>query len=415
MSDRKPPKIEEAPGLVWRARKDGWVATWQARSDLIKDGFAPQTARLWAGAELTDQEAAHIAQQCRRLQADMLAFSREGGFAIGKKERTIRDLVNSYQTDKSSRFLKRRYATRKNNLSTLKRIVDKHGATELKDIRFRDLVLWHDEWSDNGQKLNMGHHFMGLLRAMFGFGMAMLEDEECERLCSVMSKLRLETGNQPREEALSYEQAKAICAKAHEFGFHSIALAQALQFDGMFRQGDIIGQWVPFSEKLISDVTHRRKGKWSRGLRWEEVDDDWILRHVTSKKQKKIEIDLKLAPLAMEELRRYIAEIGYRPAKGPIVICEASSSPWTASEFRRKWRIVARACGVPDEVRNMDSRSGAISEASLAGAELEHIKHAAGHSNINMTERYARVKNKKIKNVQIIRMEDRKQNENEGN
>ncbi len=412
MSDRKPPKIEDAPGLVWRPRKDGWVATWQARSDLVERGYAPKTARLWDGAEITEKEAAYIAQRCRAMQSDMLAFSREDGFTVGKREMTVKDLVVAYQTDKASRFLKRRHATRKNNIGTLNRIIEKHGTVELKDIRFRDLTVWHDDWSAGGEKLPMGHHFLGLLRAMFGFGMAMLENDECERLCNIMPKLRLETGNQPREEALSYEQAEAIIATAHEHGFPSMALAQAVQFDCMFRQMDVIGQWVPFSEPLITDVTDRRKGKWSRGVRWEEIDENWVLRHTTSKKTKKIEIDLKLAPLAKRELDLQIARLGARPAKGPIVIYEGAGVPWIPSEFRRKWRKIARAAGVPDEVFNMDSRAGAISEATEAGAELEHVKHAATHSHINMTERYSRSKNKKIANVQRIRIAARKQTGN---
>ncbi len=414
MSERKPPKIEDAPGLVWRPRKDGWAATWQARTDLVADGFAPRSVHIWTGGVPDEKESAYIAQYCRRLQSEMLVFSRAGGFVVPQKnDRTLGDLINAYQTDKSSRWHKRRYATRKNNISVMRNMDKEHGKTLLKDIRFRDLTLWHDGWSDGGRKLAMGHHCMGLLRSMFGFGMAMLEDEECERLCTIMPKLRLETGNQPREEALSFEQVEAIIEKAHESGMPSIALAQALQFDCMFRQMDIIGQWVPFTEPLISDVTDRRKGKWSRGLRWEEISDDWILKHVTSKKQKKIEIDLKLAPLAKRELELEIARRGKRPAKGPIVLCETAGVPWVPSEFRRKWRAVAKLAGVPDTVRNMDSRAGAISEATEAGAELEHVKHAATHSNINMTERYARSRNKKIQKVQLVRIEARKRTPNE--
>ena len=38
----------------------------------------------------------------------------------------------------------------------------------------------------------------------------------------------------------------------------------------------------------------------------------------------------------------------------------------------------------------MDSRAGAITEATDAGADLEHIRHAATHSDISMTQRYSR-------------------------
>jgi len=31
MIERTPPRIEGAPGLVWRERKKTWVAYWQAR------------------------------------------------------------------------------------------------------------------------------------------------------------------------------------------------------------------------------------------------------------------------------------------------------------------------------------------------------------------------------------------------
>ena len=40
---------------------------------------------------------------------------------------------------------------------------------------------------------------------------------------------------QPRKERLTFEQANMIRAKAHELGLHSIALAQAFQFEAMLR------------------------------------------------------------------------------------------------------------------------------------------------------------------------------------
>jgi hypothetical protein len=55
-----------------------------------------------------------------------------------------------------------------------------------------------------------------------------------------------------------------------------------------------------------------------------------------------------------------------------------------------------------------DGRAGAISEATAAGAELEHVKHAATHSNICTTQRYSRQGEEKIANVQQLRVEGRK-------
>ena len=66
---------------------------------------------------------------------------------------------------------------------------------------------------------------------------------------------------------------------------------------------------------------------------------------------KDVEIDLKQAPMVMEEL----ALLGERPRTGPMIICEANGYPWSANEFRRKWRMVANEAGIPMNVKNMDS------------------------------------------------------------
>lgn len=55
----------------------------------------------------------------------------------------------------------------------------------------------------------------------------------------------------------------------------------------------------------------------------------------------------------------------------------------------------------------MDSRAGAISEATDAGAELEHVRHAATHSDIAMTQKYSRGSEEKIAEVQRLRVEQR--------
>jgi integrase len=402
------PKIAGAPGLVWRPRKSGWVATWQARSDLIKLGFMPQTVQLWNGTIPSEVETKHIKAQCERLQSEMLMFSRAGDYQVPDGVRTLRELVNKYQIDPASRHGKKRYATRINHENILKRIVASHGDEQIADIRYKTLVLWHDEWSGGGTKLAGAHTFMALLRAAFAFGMSVLEDRECERLCAVMRQLRLPTGGDAREEVITVEQVIAHRAKCREIGYFSMALAQAIQFELMFRQKDVIGEWIPLDEKEVSDVIHRKKQlKWVRGLRWEHINEDFILTKVTSKKGKKVSFDLRLAPMVMEELNILIDFLGGKPTKGPIIVLESTAQPWSAVQFRQTWRKIARIVGIPDNVQDRDYRAAGISEATEAGAELEHVKHAATHSNINMTERYSRMKDKKIRNVQLIRLQTR--------
>jgi hypothetical protein len=43
------------------------------------------------------------------------------------------------------------------------------------------------------------------------------------------------------------------------------------------------------------------------------------------------------------------------PEQGPLVLCEITAMPWLTGEFRRKWRLVAKKAGVPDNFKNRDS------------------------------------------------------------
>lgn len=396
------PKIV-CPGLVWRKRDYGWEARWMCRTDLIAKGFAPKSTMIWRGEWPTEVDAAVIQTRAGKIHAEMLAFS--AGLRappVYAYDGTLRGLVSSYQTDVDSTYHKLRFHVRRNHDGVMKRIVAGHGTEPLADIKARTIIAWHKEWSADGEKIAMGHSFVTMLRTMFSFGKTILEDEQCKRLSDIMGGMKFPS-SKPRTDRMTPEQAILIRIEAHKRGWHSIAFAQALQFELMFRQKDVIGEWVGMAEPGTSEVTYAGK-KWLHGLRWSEMDDNLIVRHVTSKRGKAIEWNLRAAPMVLEEL----AFIGPdRPKVGPMLICEYTGRPWTAGEFRRKWRILADAAGIPEGVRNMDSRAGAITEASEAGADIEHIKHAATHSNIAMTQRYARATAEKIDNVQQHRLAHR--------
>jgi hypothetical protein len=315
---------------------------------------------------------------------------------------TLAELIDAYKTDPESTYHGLRYRVRQSQEGLLKRIVDRHGAEPLNNVKTRVIKAWHREWSHNGEKIAMGHSVMAQLRTLFSFGMTMLEDADCERLVPVMSAQRF-PAPAARTECLTADQVINVRAEAHKRGWHSIALAQALQFELILRQKDVIGEWVPLDEPGTSDVTWHGH-KWLHGLRGSEIDRDLTLRHVTSKRGKLLEISLSLAPMVLEEL----AFVGDRLTSGPLVICEHTKRPWSANEYRRKWRICADAVGVPKSVKNMDSRAGGITEATGAGADIEHVRHAATHSSIQMTQRYSRGAAEKIENVQKLRLESRK-------
>lgn len=297
----------------------------------------------------------------------------------------LEKLIRLYRTDPVSGWHALRYSTRRNQGNLLDQIVRRYGRTDLRNINARKILKWHKRWTGKkGLKLYAGHAFVKKLRTVLGFGLTILENEECRRLRLVMSTMRFEAGKK-RTKTLTAAQAVAIMLEAHRRGWHSIALAQAFQFELMLRQKDVIGEWVPKKESGESTVFYKKK-KWHRGLLGCEIDRDLILRHVTSKKLKLIEADLKEAPMVMGELGRLL---GHLPI-GPLIVNEQTGLPYADWEFRRRWRVCARAVDVPDDVFEMDTRAGAITEAFDGEADQDFIRETAAHSDTATTQGYNR-------------------------
>jgi hypothetical protein len=301
---------------------------------------------------------------------------------------TLASLIRCYQADPDSPLKDTRYKTRLFYDSICRRLTADCGSERLADFDVRRVKRLYEGWSADG-KVTMGHTCVAMLRIVLTYGTTYLRDPACRDLRLLLHDMRFKMPA-PRRERLTAEQATLIRARAHKVGRHSVALAQAIQFECILRQKDVIGEWVPDSEPVASDI-HHGGFKWIRGARWSEVDADLVLRHTTSKKLKDVEIDLTLAPMVMEEIDLLPTSVQARRGDGgPIIVAEKSGLPWLSGEFRRIWRLIARDCGIPDSVRNMDTRAGAITEATEAGAPMLAIKQAATHSQISMTERYAR-------------------------
>jgi hypothetical protein len=342
--------------------------------------------------------------------------------------RTLKQLIECYQTDPDSNFLKLQYQVRVKHGRLLARLSDEHRSHQLRNVRFRDLLAWYNAILVDG-KIATARSIVDRLRELFRFGATLLEDRECGRLFEVLGKLRLED-LPPRTIEMTAEHAIAIRKAAHERGWLYIALAQALQFDLLMGQKDVIGEWIPETEPGESDVKRRerrllrrkdvfggwkpvnepgnpgiwveRTTKWVRGLRWSDIDKNLILRHTVGSSGRAIEVDLRTAPMVLEELmilaessRRFanrpdetLAELferirtivnggslseadtardipaltpedltsdGLLPNSGPMILCEINAWPYSTAEFRRKWRKVAKQAGVPDNVHNRDS------------------------------------------------------------
>jgi len=79
----------------------------------------------------------------------------------------------------------------------------------------------------------------------------------------------------------------------------------------------------------------------------------------------------------------------YNQHTGPI-IKGADGLPARESSYRKWFRQIARAAGIPDEVWLTDSRAGGATEAEEAGVAVAAIQYAVTHSKRDTTLHYIR-------------------------
>jgi hypothetical protein len=262
---------------------------------------------------------------------------------------TFASLVICYHNHPDSPYHHLKHSVRQNYDNSFKRIVHDVGSERVADWSAQRIKRVYDEsWAADG-KIAMGRNIIAKLRLLCTFGSTVLNDDACTRLSAILGNMRfaVSSSQNPDDRLITRDQARAIRIAAREYGWDSIALAQAIQFEfPKLRQMDVIGEWVPIGEPGPSDIV-RDNEKWVRGLLWSDLDDNMVLRRVLTSgrrdQQKPVKYSLKRSQMTMEEINRVSVE----RRNGPMIICEFSGLPWSANEYRRKWRIVADKAGIP--------------------------------------------------------------------
>jgi hypothetical protein len=267
---------------------------------------------------------------------------------------TFGGLISVYRTHKRSTYHQLKHNVRSNYDQVLNRLVKEVGQERVADWNAQRIKDEYEKsWAAAG-KVSMGRTIARRVRLLCGFGSTVLNDDACLRLSAIMGNMKFPASNSNEvRERLTRDHVRAIRFTAREhFGWDSIALAQAFQTEfPKLRQMDVIGEWVPISEPGTSEIVKGNE-KWVRGLRWSDIDENMVLRRVLTSgrrdQHKEIAYNLKRSAMVMEEINRVPLE----KRKGPMIICEYSNIPWSSSEFRRKWRIVAAKAGVPASITN---------------------------------------------------------------
>lgn len=384
----------DAPGLKQYPGKNGGARLyWVARSDIRKRGYLPATVRLHY--DLDDPSERRLVEAtCARLQAEMFAWRADKRDAPRPFDGTVSSLVRLYQTDEASPYRELKHNTRETYDQELRTIERAFGKRTLPNLRLADFRRWYDEAKKprrrgGPERVRKAYAIISTFRRLFSYGIG-AEHDGCDRLAGILKVARFK---QPRRRRihLDLHHVQAFIPKAIEADRISLALGTAIQFETGMRQKDVIGEWEPLDGKplacdfLVKGRRGRHVLRWLNGLTWEDLAGGTIVKE-TTKTGAMVAHDLAFCPM----IQSLVAQVPIAARTGPLIVDERARRPYAKYTYAHEWRVIARLAGIPDEVWNMDARAGAITEAEDAGAELDTIRSAVGHTQSTTTARYSR-------------------------
>ena len=213
---------------------------------------------------------------------------------------------------------------------------DTVGARRLDRLQPIDFRRWYKSWRLPGQaggeeRVRRAYAGIQMLRILLGFGVSM-GLPECQRLLAGLAAMRFE---QPkaRTKALTSADLERFVEVALARNEVRLALGSACQFEFTLRQADVIGQWVKCKSAQVLSADLVREGWVWRGLSFEMIDADGVLRITSSKTSVETVYRLSEYPI----VQRCLDRLGPSERRGPFVVRE-DGSPFDRWEYSRRWR-----------------------------------------------------------------------------
>jgi hypothetical protein len=418
------PPRGKTPGLKrGRNRQPYWIARQVVREPMdFPDKCIPLPADADDAvlAEFCHQHTARLYSWLAEQKKLALVDPQQTGLRT-RYSGTVLSACRIYQEHHLSSFHSVKHNTRRTYLKDLRMIEATVGARLIRNVTILDVKRWYDEWRKPGperpgkERIDRAHDGVAMFRTVIYF-LAALRFPDCKQLASELERVKFEKGG-AREEELTYHHAAAFIKTAMAFERDGVmppgrALAVAIgtiaQFELLLRQMDIIGEWAPMSvtRKLPAGIAtlDLDDEQWAGFFTWENIAG-WRWRMKTSKSKYRSAADFDLTKYT---LLLPLLEAVPLDQRAGAVVKGSFGLPIRADMYRRWFRQIARASGIPDEVWNMDSRAGGATEADEAGAALDAIQGALTHTKESTTLRYLRRgRSKKINQVAEARSSKR--------
>lgn len=377
-----------APCLSWSRTH----AIWKAPKRYVDAGYPTKSINLrMPGSKADDQQEAR-AQLCRDHTRAMLKWWDDQDESLTDFG-TWAYVIKRYRSDTFSTYATVKANTREGYDRLCDKWLEVIGAARIEALTFEHLCQIRDAMHAKDYSVDHVHRMFTQLRQVASHGALISETKDkCREVRYTLSQMRFQTPAKKSTYA-SRTQVEAIVAAADATGSEDSfiwATGILVQFELTLRAVDVRGQWL----KSESEGGIYRNGqRWQDGMTWEMFDKDLTyVEKVISKTARSLPEPYTFDLTGLEHVRKRLLQIRPELPSGPVFVTRRFGVPWTRYSWSQAWRRFRTAAGVSSDIKMMDVRAGAITEAKALGADQYALRDAAQHSNVSTTSRYARDK-----------------------
>jgi hypothetical protein len=379
-----------APCTTWGGN-GGRFLYWKAPARYVKAGYQIKSRLLGTG-QRGDQVPAEWAMQARDMTREMLRWY-DGADAPKTEPGTWHWLIGRYKSDPFSRYHEVQANTRIGYDQQLVLVDEAIGPIKISDTNYEMLMTIKSMKEAKGRSKDHIHRWFSTLSRLATHGV-LIDAPGAARVKEIRSNMRIEKPA-ARTQIATRDQVFAIVAEADKDDMDVFAIGLLIQYWYQLRAIDVRGDYFD--------------GVWERGIEWEHFNEDLSsFTKVISKTRRSLPephtFDLTLLPDLRARIIRLFECLPEDQRCGPVTISPRSGVPYTKSGWNQAWRRLRKRAGVDRNVWLMDTRAGALTEASqIEGVTPMQIRNAAQHQNLNTTSRYIRGRSKDLNRVVELR------------
>lgn len=376
----------------------GIYPRWKAPKKYIDAGYQFKGIKL-DGRKGDGNDLAR-AEKCREYTRDMVRWW-NGEEANRIDTDTWIYLIARYKDDDFSPMNTNVKAnTRLGYLQQLKIVEDVWGDVNVASCDFESLMTVKLAMENKGRSRDYIKRHFDTMKRVAKYGKVLRHQGAIQALMSIEG---VKVGGSPsRNVNPTREQVMQVVAEADARGMAAFACGLLIQYEYALRAVDVRGHWLP-ADQAEGGIQWKGR-RWQDGLTWDMFDGQITqFSKVISKTAKSLPEPYTFSLDQNPEIRDRLMKLPNAGRAGPVLVNTTTGMPYDQMTWTRTWARLRDAIGLPKELKCMDLRAGAISEAEAAGATMVQLRDAGQHKNQGTTQRYIRNRSNNAQKVVELR------------